>query len=286
MSGLQRALRRLLFPVAFVSSVACEPAGTNLAPLAAAEVSALAPLASESLGAVRSGLPDASKRMTHMLDDDPGTDLAGLQRVLRSTTVAIPGLQTVWPTYAFFVDRQGTVLRTDSDPDSAAGRSLVASFPDLRAALVAGSGVVAAKGRMAELSMAKAGPDATWLAAHPMVNKAGEARGALVVGWSLRRLAHALEDLAHKRVEEAATKSGKKVPVVYVYILQGGEAFGALLTPEVGAAAVAQMDLLAKTASGPYRGAADIGERAFGVAAERLPALADDAVLVVVYSDV
>ena len=75
------------------------------------------------------------------------------------------------------------------------------------------------------------------------------------------------------------------MPLVYVFALKNKKAYGAPLTPDVSADAVAALDLITKTASGPYRGTVEITGRMFGVAAQRTPELGDDAGVAVITSE-
>ena len=63
-------------------------------------------------------------------------------------------------------------------------------------------------------------------------------------------------------------------------------AYGTLIAPDVNAHAIEALDLVGKTAGGPWRGGIEITGRGFGVAGARAPELGDDAALAVLASEI
>ncbi len=69
-------------------------------------------------------------------------------------------------------------------------------------------------------------------------------------------------------------------------MVKGKTAYGTPVAPDVNAHAIEALDLVGKTAAGPYRGTLEITGRGFGVAAVRAPEFGDDAALAVLTSEI
>jgi hypothetical protein len=99
-----------------------------------------------------------------------------------------------------------------------------------------------------------------------------------VTGWSFRSYAYRLTSAAERELSDMKKRDGlKSIPLLYVFSFKGSKAYGEALTPAVNAGALEELDLQAKTASGPWSGVVEIAGRTFGVAAQRIPELAPDA---------
>jgi hypothetical protein len=270
-----------------VSVAGCEDSRAASEQRAADSVAKLVPIVKEDVEQVRRGLPQGSAKLGTLLESDPGQNLSGLQRAIQSARGAVKDLDVAKSTFFSFADVSGTVLRSEADPDLLAGKSVFAVFPELKKAADPGSGIVEVFGEMQEMRGVRNGQDAQWVVAHPVKDAGGQVKGIFVTGWSFRRFAYHLEESAKRDLIDAAQKeSKKKVPLIYVFAVKGKKAYGAPVTPDVNAQAVEGLDLVAKTASGPYRGSVDITGRVFGVAAQRTPELGDDAAIAVIMSDI
>ncbi|HVY48450.1 MAG TPA: hypothetical protein VHB21_21325 [Minicystis sp.] len=276
-----------LVAVAAVSSlalVACEDQGKINEQTASDELARLAPVVKEDAAQVRKGLPEGAKKLAALLGPDPGADLAALQRAIATARAQVQDLSVAKSTFFSFTDPSGTVLRSEADPDLLAGKNVVAAFPALKAALDPKSGDVEAHGQMQEMRGVRNGADTAWVVAHPVVVE-GQLKGLFVTGWSYRRFAYHLEEVAKRDLAEAAQKAEKKQPpIAYVFVVDGDKAYGAPVTPDVDAQAIEALHLVEKTAKGPYKGALEVTGRPFGVAAERAPELGDKAVIAVMAS--
>jgi hypothetical protein len=273
-------------PALVVSALGCEDTRAVSEQTSAGLVAKLAPLVKEDVEQVRRGLPEGATKLGAMIEADPAGDLAGLQRAISGARGAVRDLAVAKSTFFSFTDTSGTVLRSEADPDMLAGKSVFAAFPELRKAADPASGSVEAFGEMQEARGVRNGPDYQWVVAHPVKDPGGQLKGVFVTGWSFRSFAYRLEDAAKRELIESSKKEGKKlVPLVYVFALKNKKAYGAPLTPDVSADAVAALDLITKAASGPYKGTVEITGRMFGVAAQRTPELGDDAGVAVITSE-
>lgn len=251
------------------------------------ELAHLVPLVKEDVAQVRRGLPLGAQKLGAMLDADTLGNTNALQKAIGRARAQVQDLAVAKSTFFSYADATGTVVRSEADPDMLAGRSIVATYPALKKALDPSSGMVEAFGDMKELVMAKTGPDTAWVAAVPVKDDKGQAKGMFVTGWSYRAFAYHLEQSAKMHVSEAAKKAEKKnPPLCYIYLVKGKTAYGAPGTPDVNAKMVQEMDLFGKTAAGNYRSRVEITRRWFGVAAARMSELGDDAVLAVLASEI
>lgn len=273
--------------VASVLLSGCPDVGKLSEQRASEVVKSLAPVVVGDAQQVRRGLPEGAAKLGATIDADPGANLAGLQRAIAGARSGVKDLDLAKSTFFSFVDPTGIVLRSEADPDSAAQKSILVPFPELKKALDPASGVVEQFGEMAELNGVKNKPDVEWVLAHPVKDASGGLKGMFVTGWSFRRYAYYLEESAKRELHDAAQKRGEKsVPLIYVFLLRGKKAYGAPLTPDVNADALEKLDLHGKTSAGPYRGQLTITERTFGVAAERTAELGADTAVAVLLSEI
>jgi len=288
-SPISMSQHSILFALAGVVCAlpACQDRGRISEQKAADEVGRVVPIVKEDVEQVRRGLPEGAAKLGPLLEADPGANLAGLQRSIAAARAGVKDLNLAKSTFFSFVDTNGVVLRSESDPDAAASKSILSAFPGLKKALEPQSGIVEAFGEMPELDGVKGKPDQQWAVAHPVKDAAGTVKGMFVTGWSMRRFAYHLEEMAKRDLHDEAQKnSDKSVPLIYVFAVKAGKAYGAPLTPDVNAEALDKLDLVSKTAAGPYRGQVVITERTFGVAAQRTPDLGPDTAVAVLLSEI
>ncbi len=244
------------------------------------------PLIARDVGQIRVGLPKGAVALAKDLGDDPAADPAGLQRRIKGAREHTDDLNIAKGTFFSFVTNDGVVLRSEADPDRLVEKNIFGPFPALRKAVDAGAGVVETTGEMDEMRGVRTGDDIIFVAAHAVPSKEGAQgappRGLFVTGWSYRAYAFYLEEAARRALADEARKLEKtKTPIAYVYLARGGKAYGAPVSPDVNAEAVAKADLAAKCKDGPWHGQIDITDRPFGAAAQRVPELGEDTTLVV-----
>jgi hypothetical protein len=246
----------------------------------------VAPVLTADVEEVRRGLPAGAAKLGPMLDPDTLADpVVAVRKAITRTRNLVPDLDVAKSTFFSYADATGKVVRSESDPDVLEGKSIIAAFPALKKAL---DGTVAEGfGENKELRGVRNGPDLMWVAAAPVKDGQGKVAGLFVTGWSLRLYARRLETAAVAAAREAADKAGRKNPaLVYVFVIKGKTAYGTPIAPDVNATALEILDLLGKTAAGPYHGTLEITDRGFGVAAARAPELGDDAALAVLATEI
>lgn len=273
-------------PAIVAFAVGCENTKAVSEQTSADMIAKLAPVVKEDVEQVRRGLPQGAAKLGTTIEADPGQNLAALQKAIQGARGSVRDLDVAKSTFFSFADTTGIVLRSEADPDMLAGKSVFAAFPELKKATDPSSAIVEVFGEMQEARGVRNGPDLQWVVAHPVKDAGGQVKGVFVTGWSFRRFAYHLEETAKRELLDATQKAGKKlVPLIYVFALKGKKAYGAPVTPDVSAQAIEALDLVAKTASGPYKGSVDITGRTFGLAAQRTPELGDDAAIAVITSE-
>lgn len=282
------AIAGLAAAVAMVAP-ACADDGVAAEEQAVWTLTQVHPLVARDVAQVKNGLPKGAELLAKHLADDPGADPAELQRRIKAARENVEDLAFSKGTFFSFTTPEGTVLRSEADPDRLVEKNVLAKFPGLKKALEPGAGVVVETGEMDEMRGVRTGDDTTFVAAHAVAGKPAEGgavaapRGLFVTGWSYRAYAFYLEEAARRALADEARKQEKnRTPLAYVYLAREGKVYGAPVSPEVNAEALGKAGLAEKAAAGPYRGRLEITGRMFGVAAQRLPELGSDTTMVVI----
>jgi hypothetical protein len=270
-----------------LAATACDDGRKQAEQAAADTLPKIAPVLKEDVDEVRRGMPQGADKLGPMLDPDTLASLTSVQKSISRTRALVKDLDVAKGHFFSYADANGTVVRSETDPDVLQGTSIVAAFPALKKALAPGGGLTDAWGEVKDLRGLRTGPDIEWVVAAPVKDDKGQLKGLFVTGWSTRLYMRRLETNATAAVKEAAEKAEKKnPPIVYVFLIKGKTAYGTPAAPDVNAHALEALDLIGKTASGPYRGTLEITGRGFGVAAMRVPELGDDAALAVLTSEI
>jgi len=213
--------------------------------------------------AVRQGLPKGREHVKEYLAAGKFDDATAARDVLDRARSKVQDLRVAKSTFFALVDPTGNVLRSDQEHDAVAGKNLFTGFPELRSAL--GGKYVETRGALPELSGVRGRADGQWVAAVPVVD--GPVRGLYVTGWSWSSYAYVLENQLRSKIRGGLAEREKE-PLVYVYVVVGKDVFGAPISPEVNARAVAERGLsTAGTAE------LEITGRAFGLAYQPTPLL-------------
>ncbi len=264
------------------ATTACADKGKVSAREAAMNVDALVKIADTDVGQIESGLPAGATKLAALWakGNDPHQDLRAVRTALARMRREVPDLMVAKSTFFAIADAQGIAIRNDLEEDAMAGTALLPLFPELAKA-EAGS-YVTATGAFPGPPL-PSGPDKDWLAAAPIKKDDGSVGGILLTGWTFRRFAyHLQEQLLHDLAEK---QGNAKLPVLYVMVFDKTGVYGAQQTPAVNEKTMADLDPVAKTASGRASGTLSITDRDFGWVAQRLPKLGPDVGVAVLRSE-
>jgi hypothetical protein len=266
----------VLASAAMAGSAGCADKAKVSEKAAGANLDALVTIADTDVGQIERGLPLGAAKLSSLWGKgDKGTDVHQDLRAVRSALARmrrdVPDLMVAKSTFFAVADAQGIAIRNDLEEDAMAGAALLPLFPELAKA-EAGS-YVTTTGAFPGPPL-PSGPDKDWLAAVPIKKDDGTVGGILLTGWTFRRFAfHLQEQLEH---DLAQAQGNMKLPVLYVMVFDKTGVYGASQTPQVNQKAIADLDPVAKTASGRAEGTLTITDRDFGWVATRLPKLGPD----------
>jgi hypothetical protein len=283
-SYLARLGSLLLLVALALAALGCEDAGKKSATLAKGHVLMLAKAAKEDVQQVRRGLPEGAAQLTEVYQaafpELPSAETA--RKALRQTRERIPDLSIAKSTFFAMTAPDGRVLRSDMGTDDLAEKNIFTAFPEL--AQLSGKAYVETRGAMPEAAGVRGRPDAQWVAGVP-VKVGADVRGAYVTGWSWSKYAYRLETALRSAVM-GETVEGDKIPLLYVYVLVGGVAYGGPVAPLVnGKAIVDQHPLERITGDQVWASPLEIEGRTFGVAVVRLTELGPDVAIAVLRSE-
>jgi hypothetical protein len=278
------AAHTTLAAVVVVLAPACKDKGKE-ASEAAAQLATLTALTDRDVGEVERGMPEGGKKLASLWSNgqEPSKDLPAVRKALLNTRRQVADLNVAKSTFFALTDANGVAIRNDLEEDVMAGQNLATIFPALKNA--ATSGFVTTTGSFPN-SSSKNGPDKDWVAAVPVKKDDGTVGGFFVSGWTYRYFARHLSENLKSQLTEKAQKSGdNKLPVYYVAVFDKSGVYSAPLTPQVNEKALAELDLVTKTANGPAQGNVEITSRDFAWAAARTPKLAPDTGIAILYSN-
>ncbi len=271
--------------LALMALPGCKDPAKESAAFAARDVAQLAALVDKDVAEIERGLPEGALKLAPLVANgaDPRQDVAGVRKALMRMRRDVGDLNAAKSTFFALADANGVAIRNDLEEDVMAGQNLTAIFPALAGAA---SGVVTTTGAFPNTTT-KNGPDEDWIAGVAVKREGGTTGALLVTGWSYRYFARHLQEALKTRLLDEAKAAGNegKLPVYYVAVFDRRGVYSAPTTPAVDDKALAEQDLVAKSASGAYEGTASITNRGFGVAAQRTPTLASDTGVVVLRSD-
>lgn len=262
----------------------CEDAGKKSAQAAKEHAKFVATAARQDVEEVKSGLPQGAKILAEVYEQAhpelPSAEAA--RKGLAAARSNVQDLRVAKSTFFLAAGPDGRILRNDQETDEMAGKNLLEAFPELKQ--VKEKGYVETIGSMKEASGVRGREDAQWVAAVPVRGK-DQILGLYATGWSWSAYAYRLETGLRSDVL-ADTESGDKVPLLYVYVIVGKEAYGAPVAPTVNADAILKLDPLAKVqAEEIFTAPLEIEGRKFGAAMQRIPELGNDVALAVLRSE-
>jgi len=241
------------------SAVSAEKAGEH--------VEFLGKAVATDLGEVRAGLPKGAELLKAYFEAGEFQDAASAREQLDKTRSKIQDLRVAKSTFFALVDLKGTVIRSDQEHDGLAGKNLSQAFPEISRAL--GGTFVETRGAMEEASGVRGRKDAQWLAAQPV---GSPVKGLYVTGWSFSAYAYRLENQLRSQLRSTLDQEGKE-PLVYVFVVVDGKAYGAPITPEVNAQAIERQAFIKTETKTPAKAELEITGREFGAAFLSTPGL-------------
>lgn len=252
---------------------------------AAEHTKTLADVVKADVEEVRNGLPKGTPFLAKLYEGDkaPKDDLKAVRDALETARNKTQDLRVAKSTFFALVDEQGVVVRNDQEQDQMVGKNLFTSYPGLKDAL--GGKYVEARGSMPEAARVK-GPDGQWVAAAP-VSVGDKVRGLYVTGWSWSAYAYRLETSLRSTVKSGLKSETEKMPLVYVYVVVENAAYGAPVSPEVNAKAIADQKPLSKISGddGSTETNLEIEGRDFGLSVRKTPLLGKDVGVAVLRSE-
>ncbi len=265
----------------------CEDPRIKSAERAKAHVAALSKAATADVADVRSGMPEGAKRLVKIFATEGGLpdDAAALKKALRLTRGRVQDLRVAKSTFFALVNADGVAMRSNQPVDELSGKSVLKGFPELKTALA--GRYIETTGSMNALRGVNTKPDGQWMSAHP-VKKDDKVLGLYITGWAWSRYAYRLEFKLRGDVQEAlrAADTIENEPLLYVFVLVDGQAYGAGPTPHVSADAVAKLNALSHVkGSEPYVTVLEITGRGYGVAVMKVPALGANVGIAVLRSE-
>lgn len=222
-----------------------------------------------------------------------------LQELFRNAAPEVPGpvdarealatvraknndLDSAKSTFFLIASADGTILRNNLEEDEMAGKNLFEVYP--AAGKNRKDSYYEFNGSWDVARGVNNRDDAQHCAVAPVILD-GKTVGYFVSGFSWSSYAYRLETSLRSDVLQN-TKEGEKVPLLYIYIVAGGKAYGAPVSPEVNGQAILKLNPLEKTKGGKTVAVPlEITRRQFGVALQQFPELGDDVVLAVLRSE-
>ncbi len=266
-----------------LAATACEDSSKKSESEAKKHVAVMATWLAADLQEVRKGLPEGAKHLVKLYEGEtlPADDLPAVRAGLERARNKVQDLRIAKSTFFALADPKGLVLRNDRDQDLMAGKGLFGAFPELEQALE--KDWVETTGKMKEAASVNDG-DAQWIAATP-VKVSGEVKGLYVSGWSWSAYAYRLQNGIVSEIRPAPD-SKEKMPLVYAFVVVGGEVFRGYETPEINATTIKEQQPLEKIdGDAIFSTRLEITGRAFGLAARRVPSAGKDVAVAVLRSE-
>jgi hypothetical protein len=265
--------------------IACEHTNQESVTKALAHAQRLSETAKQDAGEVRQGLPRGAEELAKLWSSEPNPlgDPEAARRLLTRAQNKVQDLRVAKSTFFALAAVDGTVIRNDREQDRMAGRPLFASFPDLARAVK--GDYVEVLGAMPEAHGVKGKPDAEWVAAKGV--RIGDAVQALyVTGWAWSSYALRLEFALRGQIESELRDKSENVPLVYVFVVVGKEAYGTPESPEINARTIGERDPLGHLSpDGSFSTLLDITGRRFALAVQAAPDLAPQVGIAVLRSE-
>ncbi len=245
-------------------------------------VTFLAVTASKDVEEVRAGLPQGVEHLRSLWKDgaDPMLEPEAARDALNRARGKTQALRIVKSTFFAIATGDGTVIRNDQEQDLMAGQNLLSAFPKLKKATQ--GKYVETVGSMHEARGVEGKPDGQWIAAQP-IDVDGSVKGLYVTGWAWSLYTYRLETALRSHIYDA-DKPDKSL--MYVFVVEGKQAFGTRVSPVVNAEAIEKLDPMSHLdGSGNFGAVLEITGRSFGLAVKKVPALGENVAVAILRSE-
>jgi hypothetical protein len=230
------------------------------------------------------GMPVGAQALTPLFEEafPEIPSAAAAREALMTVRAKNNDLDSAKSTFFLVASADGSILRNNLDQDEMAGKNLFEVYPE--AAKNKKDGYFQFRGNWEVARGVNNRDDAQRGVAVPIKLK-GETVGYFVSGWSWSSYAYRLEASLRSEILQN-TKSGDKVPLLYIYVLVGSSAYGAPVSPVVNGKTLVELNPLEKTKGGAvFATPIEIERRQFGVALRHMPELGEDVVIAVLRSE-
>jgi hypothetical protein len=234
---------------------------------------------------LRRGLPVGAAHLAALYEGKiaPQDDLAAVRSELERARGKVQDLRVAKSTFFALAELDGTVLRTDRDPDLMSGKNLFGAYPFLKPAIEGRA--VEGVGTMPEASGVRGRKDIQFAMAVP-VTSAGKVVGVYASGWSMSAYAYRLENALRSELRGRMKAEHDKLPLVYVYMVVEDSVYGAPVSPVVNAEAIRKLEPLKKvTGTAVFTAPLEIEGRDFGLAVRRSPSMGSNVAVAVLRSE-
>jgi hypothetical protein len=245
----------------------------------------LAETAKQDVDELRRGLPEGARHLAQAYQAKvaPKDDLTQVRAELERARGKVQDLRVAKSTFFALVERDGTILRTDREPDTMSGKNLFSAYPALKAAL--DGKLVEGRGSMAEASAVRGQKDGQFVMAVP-VTVGSDVQGIYATGWSWSAYAYRLENALRSEFRTNLKDVKVKEPLIYVFVVVDDAVYGAPVSPRVSAEAIQKLSPLTKaTGQTVFSAPMEITGRGFGLAVIRAPSLGENVAIAVLRSE-
>lgn len=287
MRGLMSSRRGFLglALLSFVGLFGCEDSGKTSAKFARTHAEFVATAATKDVGEVRRGLPAGAKALEALFKEAaPETPAAvDAREALIRVRSKNNDLDSAKSTFFLIAEIGGRIIRNNLDEDDMAEKDLFEAYKEAKAVSKKPYGEFVGEWELARGVNNR--PDAQWVATAQIDGPEGEPAGLLVAGWSWSSYAYRLE-MALRSDILGETKEGEKVPLTYVYVVVGDQAYGAPVSPVVNGKTIIDQKPLEKAKNGEvWSTALEITHRDFGLAVKKIPELGNNVAIAVLRSE-
>jgi hypothetical protein len=273
----------LVFAIAALTS--CTKTVETSVAKAKEHAATLIQVANQDVEELQKGMPVGATQLQSLYraQTPPKDDLDAVRQQLGQARNRVQDLRVAKSTFFVLAEPDGTILRSDREPDLLSGKNLFGGFPETRKST---DGLaVTTRGELPEAAGVKGRKDGQYVVAVP-VKLDDHVRGIYASGWSWAAYAYRLQNALLSDVRSKRKDEREKDPLLYVYVVVGSDVFGAPTAPEVNAEAIRKLEPLTK-ASGDnvFTTPLEVTGRDFGLAVRRVPQLGPDVALAVIRSE-